>query len=29
MKQNRLEALGRCMREDHRHHPWCLSKGGL
>lgn len=29
MKQPRLEALGRSMREDHRHHPWCLSKGGL
>lgn len=29
MKIPRLEAIGRRMRDHHRHHPWCLSKGGL
>lgn len=29
MKQPHLEFLARRMREDHRHHPWVLSEGGL
>lgn len=29
MKQPRLEALGRSMRQYHRHQPWCFSEGGL
>lgn len=29
MKQPRLDALGRSMRQYHRHQPWCLSEGGL
>jgi hypothetical protein len=29
MKQPHLEFLARRMREDHRHHPWSLSAGGL
>ena len=29
MKQPHLEFLARRMREDHRHHPWTLSEGGL
>jgi len=29
MKNPHLEHLARRMREDHRHHPWSLSAGGL
>lgn len=29
MKNPHLEYLAQRMREDHRHHPWCLSEGGL
>lgn len=29
MKNRHLESLGRRMREDHRYHPWLMSKGGL
>lgn len=29
MKNKNFEAMGRRMREYHRHHPWRLSAGGL